>query len=96
MSHVSVFRMDARTRYVADRIAQKFSLHDKAVVDKFLTQASVAEVLGDFFSANGRPSLTVYFQPPQKGEPRSEPKRAALRARPVPVIPSVVPCTRTA
>jgi len=60
--------MDARTRYVADRIAQKFSLHDKVVVEKFVSHVSVAEVLSDFFSANGRPSLVVYFQAPQKGE----------------------------
>ena len=57
--------MDPRVRFVADQLISKLHLTDKKAVDMFLTAEGAA--LTDFFTAEGRPSLTFYHQSASTG-----------------------------
>ena len=59
--------MDARTRYVAERIAEQFDIKDTGLVEQFCTRHSSAEALKEFWKPTGPPSLTVYYQAHSQG-----------------------------
>ena len=54
--------MDARVRFIGERIIGKFKL-DRAYVDDFLSTQTALATLFDFFKGDGRPSVTFYHQP---------------------------------